>query len=108
MRRRVNLQRQLTLAVLSLRRGRERAVACSFPLPAKRGEGGERRRRETGEGQIGGATYNRGNAFSFGLQATAAPHPALASLGPPSPRFAGRGYRQPAQSGELLAAPISL
>src|SRR3989442_15053463 len=24
-----------------------------------------------------------------------APHPALASLGPPSPRFAGRGYRRP-------------
>ena len=50
------------------------------PRPAQRGEGGEHRRCEPGEGHLAARS-------EFEI----APHPALAALGPPSPRCAGRG-----------------
>ena len=50
-----------------------------FLLPAQRGEGGEPRSGEADE-----------RLFQYPI-VTRAPHPALTSFGPPSPRSAGRG-----------------
>ncbi len=55
-----------------------------FPSPRLRGEGGEDQRSEPGEG----------------LDSINAPHPDLASLGPPSPRTRGEGKRAHAGRGK--------
>src|SRR5262249_61495325 len=55
--------------------------------------------RESGE--VGEGQQEASSAGGAPVHESLAPHPALAALGPPSPRFAGRGLRAALRPGHV-------